>query len=102
MGWSGLSLRLRMVFLFGLNTMVGTHFTVIVGFMMGVRGLFMGENLINGVQKKAGFCFIGSVLGRRHQEKGCGKGGIAFSFDEEIGVIVQSSLNLLDHESMLF
>ena len=36
---------------------VGTHFIVIVGFMMGVRGLFIGENLADGVLEKAGFCF---------------------------------------------
>jgi len=46
-----------MVFLFGLNTVEGTHFTVIVGFMMGVRGLFMGKNLADGVREKVGFCF---------------------------------------------
>jgi len=48
-GWSGSSLRSRMVFLFGLNNVVGTHFTVIVGFTIGVGGLFMGENLAGGV-----------------------------------------------------
>jgi len=57
MGWSGLLLRLRMVFFFGLNTAVGTHFTVIVGFTMGVGDLFIRENLTDGVQEKAGFCF---------------------------------------------
>ena len=46
-----------MVFLFRLNIMMGTHFMVIVGFTMSVRGLFMGENLADGVQEKAGFCF---------------------------------------------
>jgi len=35
-------------------------------------------------------------------EKDVGKRGIALSFNEEIGVIVQLSLNLLDHELMLF
>jgi len=34
-----------MDFLFGLYIVVGTHFSVIVGFTMGVRSLFMGENL---------------------------------------------------------
>ena len=46
-----------MVFLFRLNTTVGIHFIVIVGFMMGVGGLFIEENLADRVREKAGFCF---------------------------------------------
>jgi len=65
----GSSLRSRMVFLFGLNTAVGTHFTVIVGFTMGVRGLFMGDNLANGVWEKVGFCFCWVCFGQGASEK---------------------------------
>ena len=36
------------------NMIVGTRFMVIEGFTMGVGGLFMGENLANGVWEKAG------------------------------------------------
>ena len=53
-----------MVFLFELNTVVGTHLTVIVGFMMGVGGLFMGENLADGVWEKVGFCFCCVCFGQ--------------------------------------
>ena len=53
-----------MVFLFGLNVAVVTHFAVKVGFIMGVRGLFMGEKLANGVQEKAGFCFCCICFGQ--------------------------------------
>jgi len=69
MGWSGSSLRSRTVFLFGLNMAVGTHFTVIVGFTMGVRGLFMEENLANGVLEKAWFCFHWVCFGQGALEK---------------------------------
>jgi len=30
------------------------------------------------------------------------KGGVSLSFDQEVGVTVQSLLDLLDHESVLF
>jgi len=30
------------------------------------------------------------------------KGGVAFPFNQEVGVIIQSFLDLLDHELMLF
>jgi len=30
------------------------------------------------------------------------KGGVSLSFNQEVGVNVQSLLNLLDHESVLF
>ena len=53
-----------MVFLFGLNVAVGTHFAMKVGFMIGVGGLFMGENLADGVQEKVGFCFCCICFGR--------------------------------------
>jgi len=53
-----------MVFLFRLNAVVGTCFMVIVGFMMGVRGLFMRANLTDGFQEKAGFCFRCICFGR--------------------------------------
>ena len=54
-----------MVFLFRLNTAVGPHFTVIMGFTIGVGGLFMEENLTDVVQEKAGFCFGQEALGNR-------------------------------------
>ena len=85
-----------MVFLFGLNMAVGTHFTAIVGFMMGVGGLFMGENLANGVLFSLGLFWVGDI-----GEKNVVKGGVALSFNQEVGVIVQLSLNLLGHESVL-
>jgi len=45
---------------------------------------------------------LGLFLAGGIRKKDVVKGSIALSFDEEIGVIVQSSLDLLDHELMLF
>ena len=57
-GWSGSLLRSRTIFLSGrLNIAVDTHFMVIVGFTMGIRGLFIGDNLTDRIWEKAGFCF---------------------------------------------
>jgi len=49
-----------MVFPVGVNLAVGVRFTVIEDFTMGVGGLFIGENLADGVSEKAeaGFHWI--------------------------------------------
>jgi len=43
---------------------VGTRLAVKVGFTMGVGGLFMRENLTDGVREKAGFCFCCICFGQ--------------------------------------
>jgi len=59
-----------MVFLIGVNLVVGVRFTVIEDFTMGVGGLFIEENLADGVSEKAGagfrqICLRGEALGNR-------------------------------------
>ena len=56
-------------FSFWVELVVGACFTVIVGFTMGVRDLFMEENLADGVQERAGFCFHWVCFGRRASGK---------------------------------
>ena len=72
---------------------MGTHFIVIVGFTIGVGGLFMEENLADRV------LFLLHLL--RVGEKDVIQEGIALSFDKEVEVFVQLSFNLLGHESVL-
>ena len=42
---------------------------MIVGFMMGVEDLFMGENLADGVREKVWFCFYWVCFGQEASEK---------------------------------